>query len=136
MSTWPSRHWTDLADTSGGSERPERLLFSGGPVFGHPPGTAVLTERGRIAAVGSLDDIEPAGASIRHIDLDGRMLLPGFQDAHVHPVMGGLQRLRCDLEPANNLEEALAAIGRYAAGSRTGTHRRSSWTMSPIGRSG
>ncbi len=114
MSTWPSRHWTDLADTPGGSEGAERLLFSGGPVFGHPTGTAVLTERGRIAAVGPLDDIEPSGVSVRHIDLDDRMLLPGFQDAHVHPVMGGLQRLRCDLEPANNLEEALAAIGRYA----------------------
>ena len=31
------------------------------------------------------------------VDLQGRMLLPGFQDAHVHPVWGGLDMLRCDL---------------------------------------
>ena len=31
------------------------------------------------------------------VDLAGGLLLPGFPDAHVHPVQGGLERLRCDL---------------------------------------
>lgn len=105
---------------SGESLRPA-LLFTGGPVFGHPDGTAVLTDGGRIAAVGALDDVAHIAAGSTHrIDLNGRMLAPGFQDAHVHPVMGGLQRLRCDLEPADDLAAGLAIIRRHAAGNGSG----------------
>jgi predicted amidohydrolase YtcJ len=100
--------------------RRSALLFTGGPVFGHPDGTAVLTRSGRIAAVGELDEVESVtGTSAERIDLAGRMLTPGFQDAHVHPVMGGLQRLRCDLEPAVDLESGLAIIRRHVAGGRS-----------------
>ena len=37
------------------------------------------------------------GPSTRVIELHGRTVTPGFQDAHVHPVHGGLSMLRCDL---------------------------------------
>ncbi len=100
-----------MADHIGGPP----LLFTGGAVFGHGPGTAVLTENGRIVRVGPRPDIEeaaPPGAE--RIDLAGGMLTPGFQDAHIHPAMGGLQRLRCDLEPAGDLEMALSIIRRHA----------------------
>ncbi|HEV2796247.1 MAG TPA: amidohydrolase family protein, partial [Nocardioides sp.] len=55
-------------------------------------GDVVVTD-GRIASVG--DDSAPAGARV--VDVDGGLLLPGFTDAHVHPVQGGLERLGCDL---------------------------------------
>ncbi len=41
------------------------------------------------------DDVAPVGARV--VDCDGGLLLPGFTDAHVHPVQGGLERLACDL---------------------------------------
>ncbi|HZB78792.1 MAG TPA: amidohydrolase, partial [Actinomycetota bacterium] len=51
---------------------------------------AVAVEHGRIVAVGSDDAIrEHIGPRTEIVDLEGRMLLPGFQDAHVHPVSGG-----------------------------------------------
>lgn len=53
----------------------------------------VVVSGGRITAVGP--DAAPVGASV--VDVDGGLLLPGFTDAHVHPVQGGLERLACDL---------------------------------------
>src|SRR5687767_11518907 len=59
---------------------------------------AVAVKDGRIVAVGSDDAIrEHMGPRTDVVALGGRMLLPGFQDAHVHPVSGGVDRLQCDL---------------------------------------
>ncbi|MBZ0284667.1 MAG: amidohydrolase [Anaerolineae bacterium] len=51
-----------------------------------PHAEAVLVgDDGRIAAVGSLADVEAAAKSgTQRINLDGRTLIPGFNDAHVH----------------------------------------------------
>lgn len=51
---------------------------------GAPPreAAAVLVEAGRIARVGAASDAIPEGATV--VDLEGRTLLPGLIDAHVH----------------------------------------------------
>ena len=50
-----------------------------------PVASALAVAGGRIAAVGSLDDVgNLAGSGTRRIDLEGRTLIPGFNDAHVH----------------------------------------------------
>jgi len=77
---------------------------------------AVAVRAGRIVAVGSDADVkELTGAGTEVVDLAGRMLVPGFQDAHVHPVGGGVDMLQCDLHDGSTAEEYLAAIGEYAA---------------------
>jgi hypothetical protein len=77
---------------------------------------AVAVRAGRIVAVGSDADVkELTGAGTEVVDLAGRMLVPGFQDAHVHPVGGGVDMLQCDLHDSSTAEEYLAAIGEYAA---------------------
>ena len=48
------------------------------------------------------------------VDLAGGLLAPGFVDAHVHPIQGGLERLRCDLSEQSTREEYLATIAAYA----------------------
>ena len=45
----------------------------------------------------------------------GRAVLPGFQDAHVHPVSAGVERARCDLTDLGSAEEYLVAVKEYAA---------------------
>src|ERR1051326_3581584 len=78
--------------------------------------TAVAVRGGRIIAVGRDDEIHThAGPRTHLVDLGGGALVPGFQDAHCHPVSGGLERTRCDLDVARNQESYLAAIGAYAA---------------------
>jgi len=44
------------------------------------------------------------------------MLLPGFQDAHVHPPSSGLEMLRCDLTLARSLPEYERIIAGYRRG--------------------
>ena len=75
---------------------------------------AVAVRDGRIVAVGA-DAAELAGPRTEIVDLDGRMLLPGFQDAHVHPLWGGLDMLRCDLAALGTQDAYLDRIRTYAA---------------------
>ena len=80
-----------------------------------PPATAVAVRGGRIVAVGSDDEIRDlAGNRAETVPLGGRPLLPGFQDAHVHPAFAGITMQRCDLDGAEDLDRALARIRAYA----------------------
>ncbi len=94
------------------------LVFHGGPVFTSSQrtrATAVAVAGGRILAVGHDEVRELIGAKTECVDLGGRMLVPGFQDAHVHPVWGGLDLMRCDLSELSTPDAYLARIAEYAA---------------------
>ncbi|KAF2418707.1 amidohydrolase [Microbacterium sp. B35-30] len=93
------------------------LVFTGGPVFTADTvrsraGSVAVTD-GRIVAVSPGDLGDLVGPSTEAVDLAGRMLIPGFQDAHVHPVWGGLDMLRCDLSGLSTAAEYVDAIGGY-----------------------
>jgi predicted amidohydrolase YtcJ len=95
------------------------LVFTGGPVFTadtvRSQAGSVAVKDGRIVAVTRGDASDFIGPSTEIVDLRGRMLIPGFQDAHVHPVWGGLDMLRCDLSELATSAEYLQAIGAYVA---------------------
>ncbi|GAA4698252.1 amidohydrolase [Phytohabitans rumicis] len=77
-------------------------------------GTGALAVRaGRIVAVGH-DLTGLVGPRTEVVDLAGRLLLPGFQDAHVHAVMGGMELGQCDLTGTTDLDEYLRRVRRYA----------------------
>ncbi|WP_331783791.1 amidohydrolase [Subtercola sp. YIM 133946] len=76
---------------------------------------ALAVRDGAVAAIGSDDDVRAlAGPSTRVVDLGGRMLVPGFHDAHAHPVSGGVELLQCDLSPARSAAECLDLVAGYA----------------------
>lgn len=76
----------------------------------------VAVRGGRIVAVGSNDDVAAfRGSGTEVVELGGRMLLPGFQDAHVHPVNGGLDVSRCTLSDDHSLEAYRDRIRDYVA---------------------
>lgn len=96
------------------------LLFVDGAVYtvdaARSWAEAVAVRHGRIVAVGSNDAVaELRGSSTEVVDLGGRMLVPGFQDAHVHPVNGGLDTLRCDLSGDHGLDAYLERIRAYVS---------------------
>lgn len=95
------------------------LVFHGGPVFTadtvRSRAHAVAVSGGRIVAVGGDEVRDLIGPRTEAVDLGGRLLVPGFQDAHVHPVWGGLDMLRCDLAEYGDAPQYLDAIGRYVA---------------------
>jgi hypothetical protein len=77
---------------------------------------AVAVRGGRIVAVGTDDDVRSLiGARTEVHDLRDRMLLPGFQDAHVHPPSGGIEMLQCDMNEAYSLPEYERIAAAYAA---------------------
>src|SRR6187399_2926837 len=88
-------------------------LFTNGSVFdGHRylGAGSVLVEDGRVVGLGT--DDRPGDHDV--VDLAGGLVSPGFIDAHVHPIQGGLERLRCDLSEHSTREEYLATIKEYA----------------------
>jgi predicted amidohydrolase YtcJ len=96
------------------------LIFVNGDVYtvdaARSWARAVAIRDGAIVAVGGDDEVaDLRGDTTEMIDLDGRLLLPGFQDAHVHPVSGGLEMLQCDLNEEATKESYLRTIARYAA---------------------
>ena len=77
--------------------------------------SALAVRDGRIVAVGPDRVVEGAiGPGTRVIELRGRTVTPGFQDAHVHPVHGGLSMLRCDLHADAESGPGLDIIEAYA----------------------
>jgi predicted amidohydrolase YtcJ len=86
---------------------------------------AVAVREGRIVAVGTDRDVEELlGPATEVLDLRGRLVLPGFQDAHVHPLPGGLEMLQCNLSEAHSLEEYRRIVAAYAA-----AHPEEGWIL-------
>ncbi len=102
-----------------GEKRPD-LVLRGGRVYrvdaARSWAQAVAARDGAIVAVGTDAEVgELAGPRTEVIDLGGRMVLPGFIDAHVHASAGGLERLRCDLSGAHDLGAYLSIVAAFAA---------------------
>ena len=58
---------------------------------GTAPAQALAVRDGKIAAVGTTADIRAlAGPNTRVIDLDGRTVIPGLIDSHIHAIRAGL----------------------------------------------
>jgi predicted amidohydrolase YtcJ len=105
-----------------GAATSEHVVFHNGTIFDgtsfRPAGTAVRVRGRSIAEVGkqlALDGAEP-------VDLQGGTLLPGFIDAHAHPVFAGNQLRHCDLREATTADGYLAIIREYAS-----THPEEPW---------
>jgi predicted amidohydrolase YtcJ len=81
----------------------------------HPTAQAVAMLGERIVAAGSNDEIEVwHGPHTRVIDAEGKLLLPGFNDAHVHFVDGGLALDSVQLNDATSAEEFARRIAERA----------------------
>ncbi|MBQ0809590.1 amidohydrolase, partial [Roseovarius sp.] len=82
-----------------------------------PRATAVAVDGDRITAVGTEAEIEAlAGPETRKIDAQGRTLLPGFVESHVHLFMGGYNETVIRADRVSGMEELRAAVSDYAAG--------------------
>jgi predicted amidohydrolase YtcJ len=80
-----------------------------------PTAQAVAVLGDRIVAVGSNTEVDAWRAPHTHvIDAGGKLLLPGFNDAHVHFVSGGMQLDNIQLNDATTPEEFARRIGERA----------------------
>ena len=95
------------------------VVFTNGAVLtmdsANPTARAVAIRGGRIVYVGSDEGAQPLiGTSTRVLDLGGKTLMPGFQDAHVHPISSGLDLAGCDVTDLETREAVLARIAECA----------------------
>jgi hypothetical protein len=81
----------------------------------NPNAEAVAISNGRIAAVGTAEDIKKlACENTKTIDAQGRLLLPGFNDAHAHIIALGNKFSSIDLSDAKTVDDVIAKLRRFA----------------------
>lgn len=112
---------------------PPQFIFRGGKIFTQAPdkpwAQSVAVRGKKILAVGSDEEIGAlAGAGTRAIDLGGRLMLPGFVEAHTHPFLGAFLTTGVDLQLPTG-KDALAAIAAYADANPTGPVRGFGWRV-------
>ena len=75
----------------------------------------IAIDEGRIVYVGNDAGAKDyIGPQTQVVDLGGRMVLPGMQDVHIHPISGGIEANGCDLNAATTVDEYIAIIRKYA----------------------
>jgi predicted amidohydrolase YtcJ len=81
----------------------------------HAEASAVAVLHGRIVAVGTDASVDAwRGPTTRMVDAGGRLLLPGFNDAHVHFEQGGRSLAQVQLNDATSAAEFARRIGEHA----------------------
>ncbi|MCX4843771.1 amidohydrolase [Streptomyces sp. NBC_00893] len=102
------------------------LVFTEGPVLTMDPArtraSSLAVSGERIMAVGHDEVRELIGPGTEVVDLTGKLLLPGFQDSHVHAVGGGSELAECDLAEIVDVGACLERIRAYAD-----THLEREW---------
>jgi predicted amidohydrolase YtcJ len=82
----------------------------------HPWAEALAVRGDKILAVGTIEDMEPfRSLSTKIIDAQKHVVLPGFEDCHVHFMDGSLGLTRVDLNEASTVAEIQARVKAYAA---------------------
>lgn len=103
---------------------PDIILFNGVLAVGaapHPEFQALAVGDRRILALGRDADVQSlAGPNTERIDLEGRLVIPGFTDAHIHFYEWALQRRELKLDSLTRLEELLAQVETAAENRRNG----------------
>ena len=107
-------HGLDAADEIGMAD----LVLFNGRVFtvekSLPWAEAVAVRDGKIMAVGANAEVKKLiGKDTQTIDLQGKLVLPGFNDAHLHFASGGLYLLGIDLRPARDEKEFVSILKEY-----------------------
>src|SRR5246500_2060392 len=109
------------------SAREASIVLVNGKVWtenpAQPVAQAVALDGSKILAVGDNASIRKlAGPSTRIIDLGGRLLLPGFNDSHVHFLGGGGSLITVHLGTANSQAEFKERVAQFA-----GTLPKGAW---------
>jgi predicted amidohydrolase YtcJ len=88
-----------------------------------PWAQAIAIRSGRIVAVGKDSEIEEfRGASTHVINAGGQLVLPGFEDCHIHFMDGSMGLVEVDLNEAKTVAEIQQRVKNYAA-----AHPKDAW---------
>jgi hypothetical protein len=101
------------------SPTPPELVLTGARIWtadpARPWAEAVAIAGNRIVAVGSSAEIARlSGPQTQKLELGGRLVVPGFNDAHIHMAGGALSLERVDLIEEQSLEAVQSKIRAFA----------------------
>jgi predicted amidohydrolase YtcJ len=108
----PAAHASTVIDNANGytlNKKNALLRFS----------SLAFDDHGKIIAVGTAAQTRAKAPGARHIDVQGKTVLPGLIDAHGHVFGLGEQLTRLDLAGSASLADALAAVAAYAKANPT-----------------
>ncbi|WP_312861742.1 amidohydrolase [Segnochrobactrum spirostomi] len=99
------------------------IVFRNGPVYtvdrARPWARAVAVKGKRIVFVGEDAGVKPfIGSKTRIVDLEGKILLPGFVEGHTHPLVGAALTRGVDLQ-FDTREETLDVLSAYRSKTTT-----------------
>jgi predicted amidohydrolase YtcJ len=77
---------------------------------------AFAVRDGKYLAIGSNDDMKAlTGPDTRVVDLEGRMVMPGLVDTHIHAVRGALTALGLAFPVTSSVDDIKAAVKKFIA---------------------
>ena len=80
-----------------------------------PFAEAMAVRKNKIVAIGTTAEIKAMiGSSTKQYQLNGKLVIPGFNDAHIHFLSGSLGLSTVDLNQSKTPEEAVAEVAKYA----------------------
>lgn len=98
---------------------PDLILFNGDVVTLWPTlprCQAIACKDGRVVALGDTADVRAlAGPATEQIDLQGRMVTPGFNDAHNHMLQVGIKFTHLQLDHCFSIAEMVDGVREWAA---------------------
>lgn len=117
-----------LAACQGGgsdTDAPDLVLVGGTVITvdeGTADGEAVAVRDGRVVAVGGSDEIRGlAGSGTEVVELDGRVVLPGFIEGHGHFLGLGNAKMILDLSRTTTFQQIVDMVAEAAATAEPGT---------------
>ncbi len=85
-----------------------------------PRASAIAIAGGKVLAVGGEEVLSHRGPKTQIVDLGGRFVMPGFNDAHAHLASGGQEMLQVNLVGVRSLEQMKQRIARRASSTAPG----------------
>lgn len=129
-----------LIEDTGAPADPADFVFHNGPIYTvagpDPWADAIAVTGNAISYVGDeAGAMARVGPETQVIDLNGRLLMPGFVEGHIHPFLGAFLASGVDLQVPTG-DDALAAIATYARENPTGSVRGFGWRVDMFGPDG
>jgi predicted amidohydrolase YtcJ len=101
------------------SSAPDLILLNGNihtMDMTRPLARSIAVRKDRIMAIGENDEIRSlASSKTEHIDLNGRLAIPGLMDSHFHFYDWAMGRQQLNLAQVNSLDELLDQVRQSAA---------------------
>ncbi|MGD9500984.1 MAG: amidohydrolase [Methyloceanibacter sp.] len=106
-----------LAEAGAAEQGPADVVLRNGKIYTADPARsikqAVAVKGNTIISVGTDGEIAPLiGPATTVVDLEGKLVLPGLIDTHIHPIIGAVNGAKCSLAGVKATIEALTPVIR------------------------